>query len=54
MANRRFEMFEIRHILVRMRQGDSDRAIAKAGLISRPKAPLCQDSCRIHIREIEE
>ena len=38
MANRRFEMFEIRHILVRMRQGDSDRAIAKAGLIGRPKA----------------
>ena len=38
MANRRFEMFEIRHILVRMRQGDSDRALAKAGLIGRPKA----------------
>jgi len=31
-------MFEIRHILVRMRQGDSDRALAKAGLIGRPKA----------------
>ena len=31
-------MFEIRHILVRMRQGESDRAIAKAGLIGRPKA----------------
>jgi len=31
-------MFEFRHILVRMRQGDSDRALAKAGLIGRPKA----------------
>lgn len=31
-------MFEIRQILVRMRQGDSDRALAKAGLIGRPKA----------------
>jgi transposase len=38
MANRRFEMFEFRHIVVRMRQGDSDRALAKAGLIGRPKA----------------
>jgi transposase len=31
-------MFEFRHILVRMRLGDSDRALAKAGLIGRPKA----------------
>lgn len=38
MANRRFEMFEFRHILVRMRLGDSDRALAKTGLIGRPKA----------------
>lgn len=38
MANKRFEMYEYRHILVRMRQGDSDRALAKAGLIGRPKA----------------
>lgn len=38
MANRRFEMFEIRHILVRMRQGDSDRALARSGLIGRSKA----------------
>ena len=38
MANRRFEMFEFRHLLVRMRQGDSDRALAKAGLIGRHKA----------------
>ena len=38
MANKRFEMYEYRNILVRMRQGDSDRALAKAGLIGRPKA----------------
>lgn len=31
-------MYEYRNILVRMRQGDSDRALAKAGLIGRPKA----------------
>jgi len=33
-------MFEFRHILVRMRQGDSDRALVKAGLIGRPKAKV--------------
>ncbi|MEW8232497.1 MAG: hypothetical protein AB2745_19405 [Candidatus Thiodiazotropha endolucinida] len=38
MANRRLEMFEYRQVLVRMRLGDSDRALAKAGLIGRPKA----------------
>jgi hypothetical protein len=38
MANKRFEMFDYRNIVVRMRQGDSDRALAKAGLIGRPKA----------------
>lgn len=38
MANKRFEMFEYRNIIVRMRLGDSDRALAKAGLIGRPKA----------------
>ena len=38
MTNRRFEMFEYRNILVRMRLGDSNRVLAKAGLIGRPKA----------------
>lgn len=38
MANRRIEMFEYRNVIVRMRQGDSDRQIAKAGLLSRHKA----------------
>jgi len=33
-------MFEFRHILVRMRLGDSDRALAKAGLIGRSKAKV--------------
>ncbi len=31
-------MFEFRHVLVRMRQGDSDRDLARAGLIGRRKA----------------
>jgi len=38
MANRRFEMHEYRHILARMRLGESDRGLAKNGLIGRNKA----------------
>lgn len=38
MANRRFEMYQYRQALYRMRLGDSDRAIAKAGLMGRTKA----------------
>lgn len=38
MANRRFEMYEYRQVLVRMRQGESDRELARAGLIGRKKA----------------
>lgn len=38
MSNRRFEMYEYRQILSRMRLGESDRQIAKAGLIGRVKA----------------
>jgi len=38
MANRRFEMFEYRQVLVRMRQGDSDREIARSQLMGRVKA----------------
>ena len=38
MANRSFEMYEYRQILVRMRQGDSDRGIRRAGLMGRDKA----------------
>jgi transposase len=38
MANRRFEMFEYRQVLTHMRAGESDRRIAKAGLMGRLKA----------------
>ena len=35
MSNRRFEMYHYRQVLVRMRQGDTDRAIApRAKLIA--------------------
>jgi hypothetical protein len=37
MANRRFEVFELRQILVRMRLGESDRDLSKSGLIGRKK-----------------
>jgi hypothetical protein len=35
---RRFEMYHYRQVLVRMRQGDTDRAIARSGLMGRRKA----------------
>ena len=38
MANRRFEMFQYRQVLTHMRSGQSDRRIAKAGLMGRVKA----------------
>jgi transposase len=38
MSNRSFEMYEYRQVLVRMRQGDSDRQIAAARLMGRSKA----------------
>ncbi len=38
MANRRFEMYQYRQVLVRMRSGDRDREIARSGLIGRGKA----------------
>ena len=37
MSNRRFEMYEYRHALVRMRLGESDRQIAKTHLMGRRK-----------------
>lgn len=37
MAKRRFEMYQYRQALVRMRQGDSDRDIARAALMGRRK-----------------
>ena len=38
MANRRFEMHEIRQVIVQMRLGRTDRQIARAGLMGRRKA----------------
>ena len=38
MANRRFEMYHYRQVLVRMRQGESDRQIAATGLMGRRAA----------------
>ena len=38
MARRRFEMHHHRQALLRMRQGDSDRDIAAARVMGRPKA----------------
>ncbi len=40
MANRRFEMFEYRQVIHRMRMGQSDRAIAKTKLMGRLKCAL--------------
>ena len=33
-------MFQYRQVLVRLRQGDSDREIARSGLMGRPKVAL--------------
>src|ERR1022692_4567389 len=38
MSKRRFEMYQYRQVLLRMRQGDSDRDIARARVMGRPKA----------------
>jgi hypothetical protein len=38
MANTRFEMHQFRHVLSRMRLGETDRQIAKARLVGRKKA----------------
>lgn len=38
MANRSFEMYEYRQVLLRMRQGATDRAIARSKLMGRQKA----------------
>ncbi|MDP2762598.1 MAG: hypothetical protein Q8O64_19725 [Sideroxyarcus sp.] len=37
MAKRRFEMYQYRNALVRMRQGDSDRDIARSKTMGRKK-----------------
>src|SRR5258708_36814646 len=40
MGRRRFEMFQYRQVLLRLRQGDSDRDIARSGLMGRPKVAV--------------
>ena len=37
-SRRSFEMYHYRQVLVRMRQGDTDREIARSGLMGRRKA----------------
>ncbi len=44
MANKRFEMYQYRQILVRMRMGESNRAIAQSGLMGRKKAQKLRDT----------
>ena len=48
MGNRRFEVFEYRQVLARMRQGDSDRDIARAGLMGRKKLATIRDAALQH------
>ena len=43
MANRRFEMYQYRQVIVRMRLGDSDRAIAQSGLMGRKKVKAVRE-----------
>jgi len=48
MTNRRFEMHEIRQALVRMRMGESNRSIARSGLMGRPKAKALRSLAEQH------
>ena len=43
MANRRFEMYQYRQVLVRMRLGESSRAIARSGLMGRTKVEVLRE-----------
>ena len=48
MPNRRFEMYQYRQILVRMRMGESNRAIANSGLMGRKKAQALREKAILH------
>ncbi|SIT49671.1 hypothetical protein BN2475_1660002 [Paraburkholderia ribeironis] len=48
MSNRRFEVFEYRQVLARMRQGDSDRDIAGAHLMGRGKLKTVRQLALAH------
>ena len=43
MANRWFEMYQYRHVLTRMRLGESDRAIARSRLMGREKTSALRE-----------
>ena len=47
MSNRRFEMYQYRQAVVRMRQGDSDRVIARSGLMGRKKLKAIREQAAI-------
>jgi transposase len=46
MANRRFEVFDLRQVLIHMRSGQSDRQIQQAGLMGRRKAARFRQQAR--------
>jgi Integrase core domain len=48
MSNRRFEVFEYRQVLARMRQGDSDRDIASSHLMGRSKLKTVRQVALTH------
>ncbi len=48
MANRRFDMYQYRQVLVRMRQGDSDRDIARSKGMGRRKIAQLREAARAH------
>ena len=48
MTNRRFEMYQYRHALARMRQGDSDRDIARSKLMGRKKIAAVREAAQRH------
>ena len=43
MANRRFEIYQYHQVLTRMRLGESDRAIARSGLMGCEKASALRE-----------
>lgn len=48
MANRRFEMYQYRQVLSRLRLGESSRSIARSGLMGRPKVEAFRQLARQH------
>jgi transposase len=48
MSKRRFEMYQYRQVLVRMRQGDADRDIERSGLMGRKKLSRLRKTAQGH------